>query len=66
MTPQAAVEMQIGRYREMTREQRVGTALRLHDLACEVARMGIRRQHPDASEEQVEALLRERLALARS
>lgn len=66
MTPQAAMEMQIERYREMTREQRVGTALRLHDLACDVARMGIRRQHPEASAEQVEALLRERLALARS
>jgi hypothetical protein len=66
MTPQAAIEMQIERYREMTREQRVGTALRLHDLACEVARMGIRRQHPEASADQVEALLRERLALARS
>ena len=66
MTPQAAVEMQLKRYREMTREQRVGTALRLHDLACEMARMGIRRQNPEASAEQVEALLRERLALARS
>jgi hypothetical protein len=66
MTPQAAVEMQIERYREMTCEQRVGTALRLHDLACELARMGIRRQHPEASAEQVEALLRARLALARS
>jgi hypothetical protein len=66
MTPQAALEVQLERYREMTREQRVGTALRLHDLACEVARMGIRRQNPEASAEQVEALLRERLALARS
>ena len=66
MTPEAAVERQIERYREMTCEQRMATALRLHDMACEVARMGIRRQHPEASAEQVAALLRERLALARS
>lgn len=66
MAPEEAVEMQIERYREMTREQRVGIALRLHELSCELARMGIRRQHPGASADEVEALLRERLALARS
>ena len=48
----------------MTREQRVTVALRLHELACEMARLGIRRQHPEADAAQVERLLRERLALA--
>ncbi len=64
MTPQAALEAQIVRYREMTCEQRVAVALRLHELACEMARLGIRRQHPEADAAQVERLLRERLALA--
>lgn len=66
MTPEAALEQQIARYREMTREERVGIALRLHELACELARLGIRRQHPRASPAQVDTLLRERLALART
>ena len=66
MTPQAALEAQIARYREMTREQRVAVALRLHELACDMARLGIRRQHPEADAAQVERLLRERLALAKA
>jgi hypothetical protein len=66
MTPEAALEKQIARYREMTREQRVKIALGLHDLACEMARLGIRRQHPSASPAEVEILLRQRLQLARS
>ena len=65
MTPQAALEKQIELYRAMTREERVGITLRLHELACEMARLGIRRQHPSASAEEVEVLLRQRLELAR-
>jgi hypothetical protein len=48
----------------MTREERVGLALRLHELACEMARLGIRRQHPQATPTEVENLLRQRLELA--
>jgi len=48
----------------MTKWERVAIALRLHEMACELARLGIRRQHPNATGAQVEALLRERLALA--
>ncbi len=66
MTPEAALDAQIARYRAMTREERVGIALRLHELACEMARLGIRRQHPEASPAQVEELLRQRLVLARN
>lgn len=65
MRPQAALDIQIARYREMTCEQRVGIALRLHELACEMARLGIRRQHPNAENAEVNRLLRERLELAR-
>jgi len=66
MTPQAALDAQLTRYRAMTREQRVGIALRLHELACEMARLGIRRQHPAASPAEVEELLHRRLELART
>jgi len=63
MTAQAASELQIDRYRHMTGEQRLSIALDLHELACDVAREGIRRQHPQAGEQEVERLLRERLQL---
>ena len=66
MSPEAATEMQIERYRQMTGEQRLSIALRLHELSCEMARVGIRRQHPQASEEEVNRLLRQRLELARN
>jgi len=66
VTPQSALDLQIERYRGMTREERVGIALRLHELACEMARLGIRRQHPKATPAEVEELLRRRLELART
>jgi type II secretory pathway predicted ATPase ExeA len=66
VSPEAATEMQIDRYRQMTGEQRLSIALRLHELSCEMARVGIRRQHPQASEEEVNRLLRQRLELARN
>jgi hypothetical protein len=50
----------------MTREQRVDIALGLHELACEMLRLGIRRQHPKATPAEVEKLLRRRLELART
>jgi hypothetical protein len=66
MTPEEALERQLACYRAMTGEQRLAIALRLHELACELARAGIRRQWPDADAAAVEQLLRERLALGRS
>jgi hypothetical protein len=64
MTPEAALRKQIEKYRSMTGEERLKLALDLHELSCEVARAGIRHQHPDASADEVERLLRERIALA--
>jgi hypothetical protein len=64
VTPQAALQAQIERYRAMTREQRAGIALRLHEMACEMARLGIRRQHPGASPEEINHLLKQRIALS--
>jgi len=66
MTPQAALDAQIEKYRAMTGEERLKLALDLHELSCEVTRDGIRYQHPEASADEVERLLRERIALAQS
>jgi type II secretory pathway predicted ATPase ExeA len=48
----------------MTGEQRLAVALELHELSCNVAREGIRRQNPKADETEVERLLRHRIGLA--
>jgi len=66
MTPQAALQVQIERYRHMTGEQRLALAMELHELACDLAQAGIRRQHPEANEAEVNRLLRGRLELART
>jgi len=65
MNPADALNEQIERYRRMTGEQRLGIALQLHELSCNVAREGIRHQNPHANEAEVERLLRQRLELAR-
>ena len=65
MDPDRALNEQIVRYRRMTGEQRLRIALELHELSCNVAREGIRRQNPNADEAEVEHLLRRRLELAR-
>jgi hypothetical protein len=49
----------------MTGEERLAIALELHELSCDIAREGIRHQHPHATPAEVERLLRERLTLAR-
>jgi hypothetical protein len=61
-----ALEEQIKRYRQMTGEQRLAVALQLHELACEIAREGIRHQHPKADVKEVERLLHRRIELERS
>jgi hypothetical protein len=65
MTPEAALQRQIECYRRMTGQQRLQIALDLHQLACDVAREGIRRQFPQADEAEVQKRLRQRLELAR-
>jgi hypothetical protein len=66
MTPQVALDRQIAKYRTMSGEERLAIALRLHELACDVAREAIRAQHPNAAAEEVERLLRQRLERARA
>lgn len=64
MTPEAALEKQIERYRQMTGEERLRIALDLHAFSCDVAREGIRQQLPDADEAEIERRLRGRLEAA--
>jgi hypothetical protein len=66
MTPAAALEKQIELYRLMTGEQRLAIAMELHELACDVAREGIRHQHPEADAAEVERLLQRRIELGRA
>ena len=66
MTAAAALDKQIERYRQMTGEQRLALALELHELSCDIAREGIRRQNPRADTAEVERLLRHRIELARA
>jgi hypothetical protein len=65
VTAAKALDKQIERYRQMTGEQRLAIALDLHEMSCDIAREGIRRQYPNASAEEVERLLHRRLELAR-
>jgi hypothetical protein len=65
MNASTALSEQIRRYRLMTGEQRLAIALELHEMSCEIAREGIRRQHPGADAAEVERLLHRRLELAR-
>jgi hypothetical protein len=66
MNAATALDKQIERYRQMTGEQRLAVALDLHEMSCDIAREGIRRQHPKADVAEVERLLRHRLELARA
>ncbi len=65
MNAKHALDEQIKRYRRMTGQERLRLALELHELSCEVAREGIRRQNPAANASEIEGLLRKRLELAR-
>jgi hypothetical protein len=51
--------------RAMTPEQRVRAGAELFELACRIARDGIRHQYPDATDEEVAQRLAERLELQR-
>jgi len=50
---------------KMTPGDRFWAAAELFDLSCEIAKAGIRHEFPDATDEEVLRILRERLALAR-
>jgi hypothetical protein len=66
MSPATALDEQIKAYQRMTGEQRLALALELHELSCDIAREGIRRQFPNADAAEVERLLHRRLEFARA
>jgi hypothetical protein len=66
MSPQAALDFQIERYREMSGEDRLAIALDLHEFSCDIAREAIRAQYPTADQNEVERHLQKRLILARA
>ena len=51
--------------RAMTPSDKLLAGARLFDFACRVTISGIRHQHPEANDEQVLEILRQRLELAR-
>jgi hypothetical protein len=65
MSPEEALAKQIERYRAMTGNERLEIALRLHELACDVTRDGIRWQNPQFTKDEVERELRRRLEMVR-
>ncbi|MDP1796174.1 MAG: hypothetical protein Q8K78_01770 [Planctomycetaceae bacterium] len=65
MIPDDALNKQIELYRGMSGEQRLKIALDLHTLICNVSRAGIRRRYPDATEDEVEQHLRQRIEMGR-
>lgn len=53
----------VHRARRTPPEQKLLAGPELFEMACEITRAGIRHQHPDADEAQVEAILAQRLAI---
>jgi hypothetical protein len=53
----------VHRARRTAPEQKLLAGPELFEMACEITRAGIRHQHPDADEAQVEAILARRLAI---
>lgn len=51
--------------RQMSPEDKLLAGPRLFDLTCKIMADGIRDESPDADEQRVQEILRERLALAR-
>jgi hypothetical protein len=51
--------------RAMTPDEKLFAGPRLFRLACRVMTDGIRHQHPEATEEQIQEMVRQRLELAR-
>ena len=64
MSPEDALQTQIEAYRRMTPDERMQIGFDLSEFAREMAREGIRSQHPTANPEEVEGELRRRVMLA--
>lgn len=64
MTPDEGLRMQIEVYRRMTPQQRLQVSFRLYQLERTLVRQGIKHQHPDRGEQQVEREVLRRFRLA--
>lgn len=56
-------ELQIEAYRRMTGEERLRIGLGLFEVSLDIARAGIRDRFPEATAEEVEEKLRERIRI---
>ena len=63
MDTSTATRLQIEAYQKMSGEERLQIALNLHELSCEVSRESIRAACANATAEEVEAQLRQRIRL---
>ncbi len=63
MDPCTATKLQIEAYQKMSGQERLQIALNLHELSCEISRESIRATCPDATSEEIEAQLRQRIRL---
>ena len=66
MTPQAALDYQIKRYREMSGEERLAIALEMHEHECDTVRASIQAQHAGIDTSEAERLFRRRICAARN
>ena len=63
MTPEEGVRLQIEAYRRMTPQERLQIAFDLYEFTKNIARQGIKSQHPEWTLEQIEQELLRRLLL---
>jgi len=63
MDPSTANRLQIEAYQKMSGEERLEIALNLHELSCEISRESIRAACANATAEEVEAQLRQRIRI---
>jgi hypothetical protein len=64
MTPDEGLRKQIEVYRRMLPHERLRVGFELYDMARSLARAGVRHQHPDWDEQQVEREVARRFRLA--
>jgi hypothetical protein len=63
MTPEEGLRMQIEGYRRMTPQERLQISFRLYALTRTLVRQGVKSQHPDWSEEEIQAEVARRFRL---
>lgn len=63
ISPKKIDQLQVESYRRMTGEERLRIGLGLYETSVEIARMSIQDRFPDASADQIEQKLRERIQI---